>query len=93
MDTKVRKGKEDFKCISENYSEHMYRNYDQLYRESDKKIEKIVQEFEDKEQAKRVAEQMREAKEGYYQRILWYKKKWDEDKEYGSIDRMIEEFK
>ena len=81
MEIFIGKGTEDFTCISENKSEYMYRQYDQLYRQQEKKI----QDSENEE----ISQINIEFKKTYFERMQLYKDLWDKDKKYGSIDLMI----
>jgi hypothetical protein len=81
MEIFIGKGNEDFTCISENNSEYMYRQYDQLYRQQEKKIQDSENE---KERQMNI-----EFKKTYFERMQLYKDLWDKDKKYGSIDLMI----
>lgn len=84
----------DFTCISENHSEYMYRSYDQLYRESDKKLEETLKgEKWNRKQKRLITEELTKTKQMYFERMKIYKDLWDQDKKYGSIDRMIKGFK
>lgn len=89
MDTILGKDKEDFTCVSENHSEYMYRQYDQLYRKQDKEIQEVDNKGWEPEQAEYVKEQYRKAKKRYFENMKIYKDLWDKDKKYGSIDRML----
>lgn len=81
MDIVIKEGTEDFTCISENNSEYMYRQYDQLYRQQEKKIQESENET--------IKQANIESKKMYFKRMQLYKELWNKDKKYGSIDLMI----
>lgn len=92
IDICVKKGEEDFTCFSENYSERMYRNYDQLYRQAEKQMQIVQIEGWTAEQAKSIKQDYLKNKEILFQRMQVYKDLYDKDRKYGSIDRMLRGF-
>jgi hypothetical protein len=92
IDICVKKGEEDFTCISENYSERMYRNYDQLYRQAEKEMQVVQIEEWTNEQARSIEQDYLEHKKLFFQRMQIYKELYDKDRKYGSIDRMLRGF-
>ena len=78
MEIFIRKGTEDFTCISENNSEYMYGQHDSTLQKQEKKI----QDSENEE----IRQINIEFKKIYFERMQLYKNLWDKDKKHGSID-------